>query len=134
MENVETLLSEYVQQFEESEEATRESREKAERDRDYYDEKQWTADEIKKLEDRGQPAITYNRIKRKVNAMMGLEKQTRKDPKAFPRTPADEQASHAATDVLRYVCDDNRWDDKRSECGKELAIEGDGYVISMPQH
>lgn len=124
MENIDTLLADFVQQFEESEDATRDSREKAERDRDYYDEKQWTADEKAKLKERGQPDVTYNRIKRKVNAMQGLEKQTRKDPKAFPRTPRDEGAAHAATDVLRYVCDDSRWDDKRSEAAKELAVEG----------
>lgn len=117
-------LHRYCRQFEESEEQTRDAREKSERDRDYYDEKQWTATEIATLEGRGQPAVTYNRIKRKVNSMMGLEKQTRKDPKAFPRTPNDEQAAQAATDAIRYVCEDSRWDDKRSQSAKELAIEG----------
>lgn len=117
-------LSAFCRQFEEAEETTQDSRQKAERDRDYYDEKQWTATEEKALKDRKQPVITYNRVKRKVNAMMGLEKQTRKDPKAFPRNPQDEQSAHAATDVIRYACEDNRWDDKRSECAKELAIEG----------
>lgn len=114
----------FVNQFEDAESATRDARIKAQRDRDYYDEKQWTADEVATLELRGQPAITVNRIKRKVNAMMGLEKQTRKDPKAFPRNPDDEQAAKAATDALRYVIEDSRWDDKRSQAGKELAIEG----------
>jgi hypothetical protein len=117
-------LYEYCRQFEESEDLTREARDKAERDRDYYDEKQWTDTEKTEIEKRGQPAITYNRIKRKVNSMMGLEKQTRKDPKAFPRNPNDESAAQAATDVIRYVCEDSRWDDKRSLAAKELAIEG----------
>lgn len=117
-------LGKFCRQFEEAEQQTQPAREKAERDRDYYDEKQWTAEEETALKNRKQPVITYNRIKRKVNAMMGLEKQTRKDPKAFPRNPADEQAAQAATDVIRYACEDSRWDDKRSECAKELAIEG----------
>ena len=117
-------LGKFCRQFEEAEQQTQPAREKAERDRDYYDEKQWTAEEETALKNRKQPVITYNRIKRKVNAMMGMEKQTRKDPKAFPRNPADEQAAQAATDVIRYACEDNRWDDKRSECAKELAIEG----------
>ena len=116
-------------QFEESEESTQDSRQKAERDRDYYDEKQWTAEEEAVLKKRKQPVITYNRVKRKVNAMMGLEKQTRKDPKAFPRNPSDEDSAEAATDVIRYVCEDSRWDDKRSECAKELAIEGTCAVM-----
>lgn len=113
-----------VQQFESSEELTVDARKLAERDRDYYDEKQLTETEEKALKDRGQPPIVNNRIKRKVNAMMGLEKQTRKDPKAFPRNPDDEEAARAATDALRYVCEQARWDDLRSQCAKELAIEG----------
>jgi hypothetical protein len=122
--NLDTMLAQYVREFEESEDATREARTKAERDRDYYDEKQWTADEIATLDARGQPAITFNRIKRKVNSMTGLEKQTRKDPKAFPRNPDDEQAASAATDACAMCARTSRWDDKRSQAAKELAIEG----------
>lgn len=117
-------LYEMVQQFESAETATADSRKLAERDRDYFDEKQWTAEEKDALEKRGQPAVTYNRIKRKVNSLMGLEKQTRKDPKAFPRNPDDEDAANAATDAIRFVCDASRWDDKRSLAAKELAVEG----------
>jgi hypothetical protein len=115
--------------FEESEESTREARDKAERDRDYFDEKQWTAEEESALKKRNQPVVTYNRIKRKINSLTGLEKQTRKDPKAFPRNPQDEQSAHAATDAIRYVCDDSRWDDKRSEAFKDLTIEGTGIIM-----
>jgi hypothetical protein len=126
---MDAMLSQYVREFEESEDATREAREKAERDRDYYDEKQWTAEEKAALEARGQPATVMNEIKPKVNTMMGLEKQTRKDPKAFPRNPDDEDSARAATDAVRYVCEDSRWDDKRSQAAKELAIEGTCAVM-----
>lgn len=117
-------LSTFIQQFEEAEEITRDSRKLSERDRDYFDEKQLTEAEKEALAKRGQPAVVYNRVKRKVNSMMGLEKQTRKDPKAFPRNPDDDAAAHAATDVLRFVCEDSRWDDKRSQASRELAVEG----------
>jgi len=122
-------LTQFVRDFEAAEDATQESRKLAERDRDYYDEKQWTADEKAALEKRGQPAVTFNRIKRKVNSMTGLEKQSRKDPKAFPRNPDDEDAARAATDAIRFVCDRSRWDDKRSQAAKELAIEGTCAVM-----
>ena len=122
-------LTTYCLEFETAEEATRSARQKSERDRDYYDEKQWTETELATLEKRGQPGIVNNRIKRKVNSMMGLEKQARKDPRAFPRNPDDEQAAKAATDAIRYVCDNSRWDDKRSQCAKELAIEGTCAVM-----
>lgn len=117
-------LTAAVRRFEESEDATTEARAAAERDRDYYDEKQWTAAEKAALEKRGQPAVTFNRVKRKINALTGIEKQTRKDPRAFPRNPSDDDSAQAATDAIRYVCEDSRWDDKRSEAAKELAIEG----------
>ena len=121
-------LSKMCQMFEEAEESTRPAREQAERDRDYYDSKQWTAEEKAKLEKRGQPAIVFNRIQRKVNSLLGLEKQTRKDPRAFPRNPQDEQSAHAATDAIRFVCDDNRWDDQRSSATEDLIIYGTGVV------
>lgn len=117
-------LHQFVRDFEAAEDATSDARKLAERDADYFHEKQWTAEEKQALEKRGQPAVTFNRIKRKVNSLQGLEKQTRKDPKAFPRNPDDEDAARAATDALRYVCEDSRWDDKRSECALELAVQG----------
>lgn len=119
----------FVRDFEAAEDATAEARKLAERDIDYFHEKQWTAEERSALERRGQPAVTYNRVKRKVNSLLGIEKQTRKDPKAFPRNPADEDAARAATDALRYVCDESRWDDKRSEAALDLAVPGSCAVM-----
>ena len=121
-------LSQMCRMFEESEETTRPAREKAERDRDYYDSKQWTSEEETALKARNQPVVTFNRIQRKVNALLGLEKQTRKDPRAFPRNPQDESSAHAATDAIRYVCDDNRWDDERSSATEDLIIYGTGII------
>lgn len=129
MEDRVNSLSQYVRDFEAAEDATSDARKLAERDADYFHEKQWTSEERSALEKRGQPAVTFNRIKRKVNSLQGLEKQTRKDPKAFPRNPDDEDAARAATDALRYVCEDSRWDDKRSECALELAVQGTCAVM-----
>ena len=119
----------YVRKFEESEQSTQPARKLCERDRDYYDGKQWTADEESKLKKRGQPVVTYNRIQRKVNYLKGLEAQTRKDPKAFPRTPSDDGSAQASTDALRYVCDDQNWDAKRSEAFEGIIVEGTGVIM-----
>src|SRR5690606_8712122 len=88
-------LKRSVEYFEEAESATDEARRLSERDRDYYDNKQWTSDEIATLEKRKQPVVTYNRIQRKVDFLSGLERQQRKDPRAFPRNPKDEAAANA---------------------------------------
>jgi hypothetical protein len=122
-------LEQFVRDFEAAEDATYDARKLAERDIDYFHEKQWTAEEKSALEKRGQPVVTFNRIKRKVNSLQGLEKQTRKDPKAFPRNPADEEAARAATDALRFICDDSNWDDKRSEAALDLAVAGTAAIM-----
>jgi hypothetical protein len=120
---------ESVKRFEDSEHSTREARQKSERDRDYYDGKQWTDTEEQALRKRGQPVVTFNRIQRKINYLKGLESQSRKDPKAFPRTPGDDGSAQAATDSVRYVCDDQNWDQKRSEAFENICVEGTGAVF-----
>lgn len=119
----------FVAQFTDAEQATYNARNKSEQCRDYFDDKQLTEDEKAALKSRGQPEVVFNEIKPKVKTMLGLEKQTRKDPKAFPRNPDDEDAARAATDALRYVCDDSRWDEVRSSAAKNIAIEGTGAVF-----
>jgi hypothetical protein len=118
-----------VQMFEASEEATRQARKLSERDRDYYDGKQWTSKEEEALKKRKQPIVTYNRIQRKIDYLSGLEKQQRKDPKAFPRNPQDEKAADAATDAIRFVCDDVKWDDKRSAAWDDILVPGTCAVM-----
>lgn len=128
MENTVTLMD-MVRQFEDAEQVTDPNRKLCERDHDYFHDKQLTDAEKEALDKRGQPPVIFNEIKPKVKTMLGLEKQTRKDPKAFPRNPQDEAAAHAATDAIRYVCEDSRWDDKRSLCAEDLAITGTCAVM-----
>ena len=103
---------------------TADSREKAERDRDYYDNKQWTATEQAELKKRKQPIITINRIKPKVDSLIGLEIQSRVDIKAFPRNPDDQQSSEAATDSLRYIADNNDFDQTKTAAAFNMFVEG----------
>lgn len=119
-------LPQLIAWFDDAEEATEESRKASERDRDYYDGKQYTAAELKVLRDRGQPDIVINRIKPKVDFLMGYEAVNRTDPRAFPRTPQDQQASEAATDALRYIKDATDLDQVFSNCWETLLVEGIG--------
>ncbi len=128
MEDTVTVQS-FITDFEDAERITYDARAKSEQCRDYFDDKQLTEAEKQALEKRGQPPVVFNEIKPKVKTMLGLEKQTRKDPKAFPRNPDDEDAARACTDAIRFVCDDSRWDDVRSAAAKNIAIEGTGAVF-----
>lgn len=118
------LLSKLVQMYESAEQSTADSRELCERDRDYRNGVQWTGAEEATLKRRKQPVITIDRIGPKCDFLMGMEAQNRRDPRAYPRTPEDEEAATAATDALRYVMEDQRWDRVRSECFDSFLVEG----------
>lgn len=119
-------LSLAQQQFLESYDASIDMRAEGEQARDYYDGKQWTAAEIDTLRKRKQPVITDNRIKDKVEYLLGLERRTRTDPKAYPRNPNDEESAEAATDALRYLEETSQFDQIRSDCFENMLIEGYG--------
>lgn len=137
------VLQMLVSHFEEAEQASEESRAEAERCRDYRNGNQWTAEEVATLNKRKQPIVTIDRIGPKVDFLLGMETSHRSDPKAFPRTPKEEQSAEAATDALRFVMDQSRWDDVRSQsfdsfivegvCGADIQVEEekDGYCIEV---
>jgi hypothetical protein len=124
----EDVLSRLVQWVEDAESTGHSAREKSERDRDYYDGRQITHQEAEALKARNQPVIAFNLIQSKVDYLLGLEKQQRSDPKAFPRNPADEQAAEAATDAIRFVCDSNNMPMIASEVWESMVIEGAGGI------
>ncbi len=109
--------------------ATQDARNNAERSRDYYDgEGQWTAAERATLKKRKQPVITHNLLKRKVDAMVGIEQRGRTDPVAYPREPKGQEAADIATKALRFVEETQRVDAKASEVFYNICIEGTGGV------
>lgn len=119
-------LAGLVDMFEASEDASWKNRELAERDVDYYHNKQWTEKEVRDLRKRGQPAIMKNRIRRKIKFLQGLEQQQRTDPRAVPRTPKHEDDAYSATAGLRYECDRNRYAQTRSKVFWDVMAAGWG--------
>lgn len=120
------MLKNCLAQFEEWDQEGRDERELSEKCRDYYDGKQLTNEEVEELKRRGQPIVISNRIKPKIDALIGFEKSSRTDPKAYPRTPRQEQDAESATDALRFVAQSNDFDSVRSEVAENLFIEGSG--------
>lgn len=125
-------VSVLVQWFESAEEATLDARKLSERDRDYYDNKQLTSEEIKTLKERGQPIVITNLIKSKIDFLSGLEKRQRAVPKAMPRTPVEDENANSATDAIKYVCDDQEYQNKRSQVWRNMCIEGaGGFAVGL---
>ncbi len=122
-------LTSLIAEYEEAEQNQREAREKAERDRDYVDNKQLTDDEVAKLQKRGQPPITLNHIRTRAAFLGGMEKKQRRDPKAYPRNnPTDQPAADAFTAAMRYVVDRADYPTQRSAAWKNIVVEGYGAL------
>lgn len=96
--------------------------------RQYYHSKQWTDTEIRVLKDRNQPVVTSNRIKRKVDFLVGVEQRQRRDPKAFPRTPQHAKGADIVTAGLRAVTEENRWEQHASQGAHDGMTSGIGVV------
>ena len=105
---------------------TADARIASERCRDYRDGKQWTDGEVAKLKARNQAPIVVNKIKPKVEGLIGLYNLRKSDPKAFPRTQKHEEASHVVTDGLRYVADNNNFDEIKLDVAENFFVEGYG--------
>lgn len=115
-----------VHRFEQAERATIDARRLAERDSDYRHGRQWTKAESDALRKRGQPELTINYVRRKVELLCGLERKARTDPKAYPRTPHEEDRADAATAALRYVGDANQMPSLRSAVYEDMLVFGFG--------
>lgn len=125
-------VSALVQMFEDSEDASLDARENAERDRDYCDNIQYTAEELAEFAKRRQPPIIINRIKRKIDFLKGYEQSQRVNPRVLPRTLAHEADAEAAEKALIYVSDAERFDHKRSRVWDNLLVEGSaGYRVGV---
>lgn len=128
------MLSTLIEWTDESENLGQGARELSEKCRDYYDSKQLSAKEIATLKQRKQAPVIINRIKPKMDTLMGMEKAAKTTAKAFPRTPKHENAAEAATEAIRYCLQDNAFDQTRSDVWENILIEGTGgcEIIAKP--
>ncbi len=110
--------------FTESAYKTKEARENSLVCVDYYDSDQYTGAELEKLAKRSQPPIVINRIKPAINGIIGVTERGRSEPKALPRNPGTEEQADAATDVLRYIADFNRFKRLKTDCFWDLLVPG----------
>jgi hypothetical protein len=117
-------LDDRITEFRDFATSTEASRKLAEKCRAYKNGEQLSEEERKALKKRKQPPVIDNKIQDKCDTLIGIEQQTRTDPKAYPRTPEHEDAADAATDALRYVKDDNAFTEVTTAAYDNLVVEG----------
>ena len=96
--------------------------------RRYYHGSHWTKDQIAVLKKRKQPVMTFNRIARKIDGVVGTIERLRQDPKAYARTPQHEKGADLATASIRYVLDEQEWKAKSPQVAHDGAVDGIGGI------
>lgn len=109
--------------------ATQSARELSERDRDYVDLKQWTAKEEQTLLARGQAPVVFDYTREQVDYFLGMERDTRQDPKAYPRTKEHDEDADSVTYAIRYVTEEADFDQVCSEVFEGMLVEGYAAAI-----
>jgi hypothetical protein len=89
---------------------------------------QWTSEQMKVFNKRKQPVVTYNHIAPKINGVIGLIEKLRQAPKAYPRTPKEEEGADLATAVIRFVLDEQHWKSISPICAEDAAVDGYGGI------
>lgn len=94
---------------------------------------QWTTAQVEIFNKRKQPVVTYNRIGRKIDSVVGLMEKLKQDPKAYPRNPrnTDEEAAELATAVVRFVVDSELKEWRFPFAIENGATEGIGGIEMM---
>jgi hypothetical protein len=92
-------------------------RKEAKEDYEFYSNHQWSVDDLQKLKDLKRPPLTFNRIAPLVNAVVGSERNNRREVRYIQREQGDAKANEVLTAAGEWF---------RDECGAEFE-ESDAF-------
>lgn len=122
------LASWMLAEMRESKAATADWRKESREAYDFKAGKQWTDEDIAILEEQRRPVITFNRISRTINAVIGLEVQNRQEVRYLPRQPADSGFNEMLTDASKWVRDLCDAENEESHAFEDLITCGMGWT------
>lgn len=97
-------------------------------DANYADGLQWTDDEQKEMEERGQLPLVFNEIKPAVEWILGTEQRTKVDWSVLPRRADGIEDANTKTKILKYLNDVNQTSYKRSFAFRHCVTVGVGWM------
>lgn len=102
----------------------REFRAAASRDHEFWEGRQWTAAEIRDLNDRDQPVTTINEIKPVISRKLGEVLELYQTVAFVGRNAPDEAESNALSDILRWIDQTNNQEFEESRAVLDALISG----------
>jgi hypothetical protein len=88
----------------------------------------WTRDQVKVFNKRKQPVVTYNRLGRKIDGIVGLTEKLRTEPKAYANKPQFLMGADLATAALNSCLDRHFWKAKSPLVAESGATDGIGGI------
>ena len=93
-----------------------------------YETGQWEKSDLDILQDRKQPAVTFNKLEPMIEAVIGSEVNNRQEPAYMPREPGDKAVCDTATEVGKWARDQDAEEEETDKlrnaliCGMGVAI------------
>lgn len=92
----------------------------------FYMGDQWEASTKAGLEAENRTVITINEIEPKIDILSGTQRNNRSDITYFPTKDGSVVMADILTSVVKYICDQNNFDNIESEAFEDQAIAGRG--------
>lgn len=97
-------------------------------DEDFYDHLQWSEEDARVMQERGQAPLVFNEIKAGVDWIVGTEKRARMDAKVLPRGEEDRDGAEVKTKLMKYLSDVNKTPYEESFAFKQAVKAGVGWI------
>ena len=93
----------------------------------FYDGDQLTTEEKDTLRGRNQPEVVINRIKPKIDLLLGMLVTSRVRSKAAAREPQDFETAQVVSEAFRFIEYNTDFDDEEMFVFKDAAVSGRGF-------
>lgn len=103
-------------------------------DEDFYDNIQWSEEDIRVLKERGQAPICYNVISTTVNWLINSQKRMKANFKILPRRKDGGKQAERKTQLLKYLADVNRTEFDVSQAFEDAVKAGIGWIEDGAQN
>lgn len=118
------LLNYYVRELDKQ----YENRRQMAADEDFYDNLQWSEEDAREVEDRGQKPVVFNVISASIDWVTGTERRARTDFKILPRRKGESRAAQRKTELMKYLSDVNSTPFDISEAFADAVKVGIGWI------
>lgn len=89
---------------------------------------QWSSTDLQLLEDQKRPAVTFNRIARTLNAIVGTQVSNRQETRYIPRELGDQQVNEILTAAADWARDQCEAEDEESDSFEDMCTTGMGWT------